>query len=214
MRSRLPAAARAPLLAVALLLALPGPAQPGDLPPRGAQLKDHRDLRLFMREISADRRALDRLRVRLDRLEALLSARVLDLRAVGEFHAKVQEEMLREARLKRLGSRPTLGAAARASSSRPITQPAGAARPGTARFFSAADESRVDQITEGWVALRGRLARADVEERHRLLAERVTLARFELADDLKAFKAMGGDLASLTLEDPDAEDGDEATRGP
>jgi hypothetical protein len=214
MRSRLPTTARAMLLAVATLLAWPWPVPAGELPPRGAPLKDHRDLRLFMREISADRRTLDRLRVRLDRLEALLSARVLDLRAVGEFHARVQEEMQREARARRLSSRPTLGAAARASSSRPVAQPAGDLRPGTARFFSAADESRVDQITDAWVALRGRLARADVEERRRLLAERVTLARFELADDLKAFKAMGGDLASLTLEDPDAEDGDEATQGP
>jgi hypothetical protein len=213
MRSRLPVSTRAPFLVVALLLAPPGPAPAVDLPPRGPTLKDHRDLRLFMREISVDRRTLERLRVRLDRLEALLSARVLNLRAVGEFHAKVQEEMQREARAKRLGARPTLAAAARASPSRPLTPPGGGPQAGTVRFYTAADESRVDQITEAWVALRGRLARADVEERYTLLAERLSLARFELADDLRAFKALGGDLSSFTPEDQDAEEADAPARG-
>jgi len=201
-------------LLVALLLIVAARAAAGAPAGMITAPRDHRDLRPYIHEIADDRRALDRLRARLDRLDALLSARLLDLRAVGELHARVQEEMLREAKLRRLRTVPTLGAAGRAVSPQPQTRPPGSASPGTPRFFSAADESRVDQITEEWAALRGHQTRADAEARRKLLAERVSLARFELADDLRIFKQLGGDYSSIA-SDPEAEDdGEEPGRGP
>jgi hypothetical protein len=110
-----------------------------------------------------------------------------------------------------LQTSPTLGAAGRADPLPPQPHPAASGAQVTPRSFSAADEARVDQITEEWAALRGRLSRADAEARRKLLAERVSLARFELADDLRIYKRLGGDYAAIAREAEDEADGGDRT---
>ena len=190
-----------PALAAALLLALAGPGLAAG-PSRTALVKDHRDLKLFKRELVEDRRILDRLRARMERLTSIYSSRVLDTRAVWELHAKVQEELWRDARVRRLQVLPTIQAAAQA---RAAEAPGGAPEP-LSPGWGPQDDRRVEQIPEEWAALRDKLARADVEARYKLLAERVALARFKLSHDLSAFRSLGGDPADLFKEaDEEAE---------
>lgn len=177
--------------ALALVLAAAGWARAGEPPPRSAPLLDHREAKLFRREIADDLKDLERLRARLERLDALRAARPLDVRALDALDARVHQEMVAEAREKRLEARPRLGEAARRSAPGPV------APGGVARFFTAADEARVDQITVEWAALRGRAGRADLEARRALLAELLALTRVELQDDLRAFREKGGDASSL-----------------
>lgn len=203
-----PPPARALLPALALLAAagpLAAPAQPQPQP-RSAPLADHRDLRRYRREIAEDRRGLERLRARVERLDALRAAKVLDVRAVEELDRKVHAEMQREARAKQLEARPRLGHAARTSSPAPLAGKA-------IRFFTAADEARVDQITDEWAALRGRTARVDLDRRRALLAELGELCRVELEDDLRAYREKGGDPAAIP-ELPDDEEADAAAEDP
>jgi hypothetical protein len=176
---------------LALVLAASGWAAAGEPPPRSAPLLDHREVKLFRREIADDLKDLERLRARLERLDALRAARRLDVRALDALDARVHQEMVAEAREKRLEARPRLGEAARRSAAGPV------APGGVTRFFTAADEARVDQITVEWSALRGRAGRADLEARRALLAELLTLTRVELEDDLRAFREKGGDVSSL-----------------
>lgn len=199
--------ARALLPALALLAAagpVAAPAQPQPQP-RSAPLVDHRDLKRYRREIAEDRRGLERLRSRVVRLDALRAARALDVRAVDELDRKVHAEMLREARAKLLEARPRLGHAARAASPKPIAG-------GSIRFFTAADEARVDQITVEWAALRGRTGRADLDRRRALLAELAELYRVELEDDLRAYREKGGDPEAIP-ELPEGDEGDAAAEG-
>lgn len=175
----------------ALSLALCAPALAAEPQPRSPPIVDHRELKLYKREIADDRKDLERLLSRLDRLDALRAMRAVDGRAVEELDRKVHDEMLREAREQKLAAHPTLGHAARVSSDAPL------AGERAVRFFTAADAARVDQITVEWAALRGKVARSDLEARRTLLAELIELARVELVDDLRAFKEKGGDLATL-----------------
>jgi hypothetical protein len=115
---------------------------------------------------------------------------VVDERAVAELDRKVHDEMLKEAREKKLEARPALGHAARAASPTPLGGKA-------TRYFTAADEARVDQITIEWAALRGKVARADLDRRRTLLAELAELTRVELEDDLRAFREKGGDVSTI-----------------
>jgi hypothetical protein len=179
-------------LALAAALALPpgrAPAEP--TAPPAVPIKDHRELKRYKREIADDRHDLARLRSRLDRLDALRAARTLDVRAVEELDRRVHDEMVKEARERRLEVHPRLGEAARRSSQAPT----GGGQP--LRFFTAADEARVDQITLEWAASRGKTARADLDRRRVLLAELAELTRVELEDDLRAFVEMGGDPGSI-----------------
>jgi len=185
-------------LAAALILA-PGLAAAEPTAPPKVPIKDHRELKRYKREIADDRRDLDRLRARLERLDALRAARTVDVRAVQELDRKVHDEMVKEAREKQLEVHPHLGDAARQSSQAPV---AGA---GPVRFFTAADEARVDQITVEWAALEGQATRAGLDRRRSLLAELVELTRVELEDDLRAFVAKGGDPGSIPA-DEDVED--------
>lgn len=183
---------RPPLrLFAALALASAAPARAVEPPPRSPPIVDHRELKLFKREIADDRKDLERLHARLDRLDALLAMRALDARALEELDRKVHGEMVKEAQEQRLAAHPTLGHAARVSSEAPLA----GGSPG--RFFTAADAARVDQITAEWAALRGKVGRADLAARRALLAELVELTRVELQDDLRAFKEKGGDPATL-----------------
>lgn len=206
-----PPPARALLPALALLAAagpLAAPAQPQPQP-RSAPLVDHRDLKRYHREIAEDRRGLERLRSRVVRLDALRAAKVVDARAVEELDRKVHAEMLREARAKLLEARPRLGHAARTASPAPL-----AGR--SLRFFTAADEARVDQITAEWAALKGRTARADLDRRRALLVELAELCRVELEDDLRAYREKGGDPEAIPElpEDDEAEAAAEGRAGP
>ena len=178
------------LLLAALALAPPAGALAAE-PPRAPPIVDHRELKLYKREIADDRKDLERLLSRLDRLDALRAMRAVDARAVEELDRRVHDEMVKEAREKRLAAHPTLGHAARVSSDAPV-----AGRPAV-RFFTAADEARVDQITAEWAALRGKVAPADLSARRALLAELIELTRVELQDDLRAFREKGGDPGTL-----------------
>lgn len=124
------------------------------------------------------------------RLDALRAARALDARALEELDRKVHDEMLKEAREQKLAARPNLGHAARRSAAAPVGGQA-------VRFYTAADEARVEQITVEWAALRGRHARADLDRRRALLVELAELTRVELEDDLRAFREKGGDVSSI-----------------
>lgn len=182
-------------------LAIAGPVGvSAEEPRRSAPILDHRELRLFKRELADDLRDLRVLRARLRRLEALLAAKVVDARAVAELHARVHREMLKEALEHRLTSRPGLGEEARRRSPHPVTVPQGSRGPGVPRFFTAADEYRVAAITDEWAALQGRHSRPDLLARRALLAELIELGRVELEDDLQAFKEKGGDVEALKAE--------------
>ena len=190
------------LLAAALLLA---PAAAAGEQPRSALVKDHRDLKLFRRELVEDRKVLDLLRSRLERLTSLYSARVLDPRSIGELHARVHEELQRDARASQLRTLPTIQDATQARAAVP-----GSTFSIAQRGWLPPDQMRVDQIPPEWAALKDRYALADVEARYKLLSERVALARFKLSADLKAFRWLGGDADDL--EDEAAEDEAPAAR--
>jgi hypothetical protein len=196
---RSPLTALAAALAAALALA-PGAAGAEPSPPPKAPLKDHRELKLYKREIADDRRDLDRLRARLDRLDTLRAARTLDPRAVEELDRKVHAEMVKEAKEKQLETHPELGHAARASSPLPTATGKGF------RYFTAADEARVDEITKEWVAEMKGVSRSGLERRRALLAELVELTRIELEDDLRAFVEKGGDPMSIPALPDEGED--------
>lgn len=183
-----PPLAFAALALAAALAAWPRAAAAEARPPPAP--RDHRDLKLYKRELADDRRRLDRLRARLDRLEALRSARSLDARALDELDRKVQEELATDSRKRLLEAKPALGQAVRVTS----TSPQGG---GPARYLTAADEARLERIALEWTACRGRLAPADLDARRALLAELVELGRVELEDDLRAYFEKGGDPASL-----------------
>jgi hypothetical protein len=128
---------------------------------------------------------------------------VLDTRAVGELHAKVQEELQRDVRARQLRTMPSIQDATLArASAQPLKAP-----PLAPRGWLAADEARVQRIPMEWAALKDRLAPADVEARYRLLSERVALARFKLAADQKAFRWLGGDVEDRDPGDDEAEEG-------
>ena len=124
---------------------------------------------------------------------------MVDERAVAELDRKVHDEMLKEAREKKLEARPALGHAARAASPAPLGGKA-------IRYFTAADEARVDQITVEWAALRGKVTRADLDERRALLGELAELTRVELEDDLRAFREKGGDVSTIPDLPPDEDE--------
>jgi hypothetical protein len=196
-----PAALAAALLAAALALA-PGAGLAEPSPPPKPPLKDHRELKLYKREIADDQRDLQRLRARLERLDALRAAAALDVRAVQELDRRIHDEMLKEAKEKKLETHPELGHAARASATAPLN----GGKP--FRFFTAADEARVDQITAEWAAEMKKVTRAGLERRRALLAELAELTRIELEDDLRAFVEKGGDPASIpppSADEPDDE---------
>lgn len=118
---------------------------------------------------------------------------------MAELDRKVHDEMLKEARERKLEARPNLGHAARVTSAAPLAGKA-------VRFFTAADEARVDQITVEWAGLRGKVARADLDQRRALLAELAELTRVELEDDIRAFREKGGDVSTIPDLPPDEDE--------
>lgn len=160
-------------LALALGLVLPGPPPRAQLPRRPPA--DHRERKLLKREIHDDKRDLDRLLVRLGRLDALRMSRWPEPRALSEFDAVVHEEMLREALEHRLELSPRV-------------------RGDADHQHRTAERRRTDEITRAWADLAGRYSGVDLKRRWDLLSELADLTRRELEEDVKLFTAMGGVL--------------------